>query len=166
LTKLRFQIPYHESINNVLNHISAHLDGDLSLETLAGIAHFSPFHFHRIFKDVVGQTLNQVVNRARLEHAAKLMRSDPRLRALDAALRCGYESAAGFSRAFKKQYGLSPRQWDRRSPLQDRKIEQVDHGFPVYTMETLQEFAQNQRVRVERTGLPAQRLAYLRVTDS
>ncbi len=157
---------YHERINNVLDHISAHLDGNLSLEVLAGVAHFSPFHFHRIFKNIVGQTLNQYVNRTRVEHAAKLMRANLGLRVLDAAIVCGYESAAGFSRAFKKHYGISPRQWDRRSPLQERKINQVDHTFPVYTVDALQQFAQTHAVRVQFADLSAQRLAYIRVTDS
>lgn len=153
---------YADRINLALDHIATHLDGDLSLAALANIAHFSPFHFHRIFKDTVGQTLNQYVNRARLEQAAKLMRSDLGLRALDAALACGYTSAEGFSRAFKKQYGLSPREWDRQSPLQERKIGQVPHQLPIYTVDALQADG----FKVKLVALPAQQLAYIRVDDS
>lgn len=163
---MRLETAYDERINHVLNHISANLDGDLSLDMLAHVAHFSAFHFHRIFKDSVGQTLNQYVNRVRVEHAVKLLRGDHHMRVLDAAVMSGYESAAGFSRAFKKQYGISPRAWDRVQPLKERKIGQVDQMFPAYTLDALQDFASSEGVRIEVTDLPRQKLAYIRVDDS
>jgi AraC-like DNA-binding protein/DNA gyrase inhibitor GyrI len=138
----------------------------LSLEQLAQVAHFSPFHFHRLFKDLVGETLNQFVNRVRVERAAMLLRGTPTMNILDAALACGYDSAAGFSRAFKKRFGIPPRQWDRVSPLQERKIGQVDDEFPVYTVDKLRTIAHEDIFRVQIHDFPAQRLAYIRVTDS
>jgi AraC family transcriptional regulator len=157
---------YIERINTVIDAIRDNLTEDLSLERLARVAHFSPFHFHRIFKDLVGETLNQFVNRVRVERAAMLLRGDLSLTILDAAIACGYDSAAGFSRAFKKRFGISPRQWDRTSPLQQRKIGQVDDEFPAYTIDKLQEVAQQGEFVVEIHQLPAQRLAYIRVSNS
>ena len=58
---------YHERGNRVIDYIGGHLDGELSLASLAQIACFSPFHFHRIFQAVTGETLNSHVRRARLE---------------------------------------------------------------------------------------------------
>ena len=158
---------YIERINRVIDTICQNPTDDLSLERLAQIAHFSPFHFHRIFKDMVGETLNQFVNRVRIERAAMLLRGTPTMNILDAALACGYDSAAGFSRAFKKRFGIAPRQWDRNSPLQqDRKIGQVGDNFPSYTVDKLCDIARQGIFTVDVQSLPAQRLAYIRVNNS
>jgi AraC family transcriptional regulator len=157
---------YLERINLVIDHITSHLDEDLSLATLAQIAGFSPFHFHRLFTLLVGEPLNEFVNRVRVERAALLLRAAPDMRVLDAALACGYNSASGFSRAFRKQFGLSPRQWDRQTPLQDRKIGQEPDSFPDYTAQKLAELAGTTPMLVRVTERPAQRWATVRVYDS
>ncbi|MDQ7027251.1 MAG: AraC family transcriptional regulator [Anaerolineae bacterium] len=158
--------PYIERINIVIDTISNNLTGDLSLERLAQVAHFSPFHFHRLFKGLVGETLNQFVNRIRIERAAMLLRGSPTMNILDAAIACGYDSAAGFSRAFKKRFGIAPRQWDRLSPLQERKISQVAGEFPLYTVDKLCDIAQRGEFTVQIQAIPTQRLAYIRISDS
>ena len=63
---------YVGRINRVIDYIEANLAGDLPLETLAGVAAFSPFHFHRIFKAMVGETLSAFIRRRRVEKAASL----------------------------------------------------------------------------------------------
>jgi transcriptional regulator GlxA family with amidase domain len=50
----------------VLVHIQRHLDSDLSLEELADVANFSPFHFHRLFHGLVGESIREHVCRLRL----------------------------------------------------------------------------------------------------
>lgn len=50
---------YIVRINSVINHIQNHMDEDLSLKVLSSVAVFSPFHFHRIFKAIVGENLNE-----------------------------------------------------------------------------------------------------------
>ncbi len=55
---------YHDRVNRVLDYISENLDGELSLIRLSGIGCFSPFHFHRVFQGVTGETLNSHVRRA------------------------------------------------------------------------------------------------------
>lgn len=71
-----------------------------------------------------------------------------------------------FSRAFKKHYGLSPRQWDRQSPLKNSKNGQVIEGFPRYTLGDLGDLAELDEFKVRIRSLPAQRLAYIRVDDA
>ena len=61
---------YRQRILAVQLYVQRHLDGDLSLDRLARVAHFSPFHFHRIFKAVVGEGVYEYVRRLRLEAAA------------------------------------------------------------------------------------------------
>lgn len=155
---------YATRINRVIDHIHAHLAGDLSLDALAKVAFFSPYHFHRLFKAEAGETLNAFVRRARVERAAALLRSSPERTLSSVAPECGFGSLASFSRAFKREYGIAPSRWDRRTRLQERKIEQADDIFPVYTVAELEAMRDHFPVHV--TELPARRIAYLRTEDS
>ncbi len=154
---------YLARVNLVLDYIATHLDGDLSLKTLAAVAGFSEYHFHRIFKSVTGETLNQFVWRVRVERGAVLLRADPRLSVSAAAARCGFTSLAGFSRAFKARFALAPTQWDRQARLQNEPRVLGD-GFPTYHQNALQGCDEQFTVRVRE--IPAQTLAYVRVYDS
>jgi len=101
---------YQERMLRVLVHIRENFDDDLSLDEIAAVAHFSPFHFHRIFRGMVGESLRAHVRRLKLERAASRLRtSDDTI--LRIALGAGFESHAAFSRAFKVQLGLTPSQW-------------------------------------------------------
>ncbi|MCP4639240.1 MAG: AraC family transcriptional regulator, partial [bacterium] len=99
---------YEERILRVQMHIQQHLDDALSLEELAEVACFSPFHFHRIFSAMVGENVKEHVRRLRLERAAgDLMYSDRRV--TEIAFRAGYETHEAFTRAFRNVFGLSPK---------------------------------------------------------
>jgi AraC family transcriptional regulator len=104
-----------EKLLPVLVHIQANLDGDLSLEALAEGARLSPFHFHRLFRSTVGETLKQYTQRLRLERAAqRLIVHDGTI--LDVALDSGFQSHETFSREFKRRFQVTPRsyrQWAR-----------------------------------------------------
>ena len=108
---------YHQRMLRVLVYVQKHLDRDPTLEELAEVACFSPFHFHRIFRGMVGESVRAYVRRLRLERAAGrlITGDDPVIRiALDA----GYESHAAFTRAFSAMTGLSPTEYrERRRPL-------------------------------------------------
>jgi AraC family transcriptional regulator len=95
-----------------------------------------------------------------------LLRATPKLSITEAAFECGFKSVSVFSRAFKKQYVLTARKWDRQSPLKNSKNGQVLEGFPRYTLEELSDFAQHDEFEVSLRSLPEQRLAYIRVYDS
>jgi AraC family transcriptional regulator len=140
------------------------LQADLSLDALAQVAGFSPFHFHRIFKTITDETINDMVLRLRLERAVALLRAMPKLSIMDAAFGCGFKSVSVFSRAFKKQYALNARQWDRQSPLKNSKNGQVSDEFPRYNLESLSYFRDEFEVHL--LSLPEQRLAYIRVYNS
>jgi len=100
------QQDYRKRIRNVLDYIQDHLGEPLALETLAAIAYFSPFHFHRLFRLMVGETLADHIRRRRLESAAQSLRNGAQV--LATALDFGYETPESFSRAFKTFYGISP----------------------------------------------------------
>jgi len=145
---------YRDRVNRVLDHIAGHLDADLSLAKLSRVGCFSPFHFHRIFQGVTGETLNNHVRRVRLERAALLLRTAPSRRITDVAIETGFAGASEFSRAFKAHFGRTASSWDRRSPLEKSKISQAPAERPFHTEEDLRQWkaAKRIRVKVHRSG--------------
>ena len=115
---------YQIRINRVFQYIDENLDADLSLNTLADIAFFSPFHFHRIFKFVTGETLNEYVTRHKIEKAASdLMHKDMNM--TEIAFKYGFSENAAFTRAFKKYYKLSPTEFKKENTQRFSKIRQL-----------------------------------------
>jgi len=107
------RLEYEKRVNLVIDHVSAHLAEDLSLEGLARVAAFSPFHFHRIFRAISGETVFAFVQRLRLERAANALRYHGDRSILAVALDHGFSSAATFARAFKAHFGMSATDWRR-----------------------------------------------------
>lgn len=101
---------YEERLLKVLVYIQQHLDDTLHLEDLAGLAHFSPYHFHRIFRGMVGESLQEHIRRLRLERAAMRLKHS-KLGILPIALEAGYETHEAFTRAFGVLFGCSPSQY-------------------------------------------------------
>jgi len=131
-------VAHVERVNRVLDYIAAHLDGDLSLATLARVACFSSFHFHRIFQAVAGETLNSHVRAFRLERATLLLKISPGKRITDAALEAGFAGTAEFSRAFKNHFGQTASSWNRQSPLEKSKIRKDGELISAYPLEELE----------------------------
>ena len=102
---------YEGRVNAVMDHIEAHLGDELTVEGLAEVAHFSPYHFHRIFRALSGETLGGFIARVRLEHAANRLVAQPDRPVVDIALECGFANASSFSRAFREAYGTTPTAW-------------------------------------------------------
>ncbi len=98
---------YTERVQRVLVFLQQNLDQDLSLEDLAKVASFSPFHFHRIFRGLVGESVQQHLRRLRLERAAGHLKASRRS-VLQIALSAGYDSHEAFTRAFHRAFGHSP----------------------------------------------------------
>jgi AraC family transcriptional regulator len=102
-------------LSRVLDYIEANLEGDLSVDDLAGIARLSKFHFARAFKASIRQSPHRYVSAKRLERAkALLIREDQSL--VEIALALNFSSQAAFTRAFRQVTGLTPGQyrWGRR----------------------------------------------------
>jgi AraC family transcriptional regulator len=102
---------YVRRVNRVIDHVRDHLADELPLAALARIAAFSPFHFHRIFRGVTGETVAGFVQRLRIEKAAVALRDRPDEPVLAVALDHGFASAAAFARAFRARFGMSATAW-------------------------------------------------------
>ena len=98
---------YQERINRVMTYIEEHLGEELDLLTLAEVSYFSPYHFHRILKAHLGESLGTYVTRLRMERAGRNLRftDDP---VNDIGFQVGYSHPAAFSTAFRKHFGCSP----------------------------------------------------------
>ncbi|HLG17088.1 MAG TPA: helix-turn-helix domain-containing protein [Blastocatellia bacterium] len=156
---------YEERVNRVLDYVTQHLDGDLSLNRLARVSHFSAFHFHRIFHAITGETLNSFVRRARLERAAQLMKAAPARRITDIALDVGFPGLAEFSRAFKAHFGITASSWDRRAPLEKSKICKAPDGLMFYPLDELERRVKSEGLRVRIGKLDRCRYVYIRTFD-
>jgi AraC-like DNA-binding protein len=117
---------YVSRINRVIDYIEANIDIDLSLENLAKVANFSRFHFHRIFRAMVGETLNQFIQRIRLEKAAAQLIVNPKKSITEIAFDYGFSGSAAFARAFKETFQMNASEWRSEGHLQDRKIRKTN----------------------------------------
>jgi AraC family transcriptional regulator len=116
MTKPETRMDYGRRIARVTDHIAENLDAELNVERLAEVAYFSPFHFHRIYRESTGETVADTVRRLRLHRAAvELTRDDMPLERI--AKRASYGTLAAFSRAFAADYGVPPGAYRLRGKL-------------------------------------------------
>ncbi|MGM0240690.1 helix-turn-helix transcriptional regulator [Enterococcus sp. AZ103] len=108
---------YQRLINKTEDYIEQHLSEAISLEVLAIHAHFSNFHFHRIFKKYATESLNQFITRFKLERAAIFISVNQTIPITEVALNYGYNDSSTFSKAFKRQFGFSPTQYRKQQEL-------------------------------------------------
>lgn len=97
-------------ITRAVRKIDQHAEDELSLGSLAQESGLSPYHFLRTFQQVTGVTPHQYVRRARLRRAAVRLESEPE-KVLDIALDCGFGDVSNFNRAFRTEFGVSPRSY-------------------------------------------------------
>jgi AraC family transcriptional regulator len=101
-------------MQRVLDYIDLHLDGDLSVETLSGVAAFSKHHFHRQFSELFGVGVHRYVQLARLKRASYRLAFREASPVTDIALDSGYEGPEAFARAFKQLVGQTPSAFRKR----------------------------------------------------
>lgn len=97
-------------IETVIEYIEEHLNRKLDLETVAEAAHYSKYHLHRVFRDTVGMTIHDYVQRRQMTEAAKLLVFSNKP-IIEIAFLCGYESQQAFSSAFKSMYKAPPAEY-------------------------------------------------------
>lgn len=104
-----------QAVKRMQDYIAKHVRDPISLHDLAEAAFYSPWHAERIFKELTGKTPFEYIREFRLTGAAlKLRDEDPRV--IDVAFDFVFNSHEGFTRAFSRQFGMSPSQYRRTKP--------------------------------------------------
>ena len=129
-----FDHPYYKQLVQLEGFIQSNLDKELSVEVLAKQMHLSPFHFHRVFKSLVGEPVHEYVTRIRLEVAAMRLKFT-KDQVQEIAFALGYQNPETFSRAFARIHHCTPRAFRKeqkqiieyrlRDIIRQRLVEQV-----------------------------------------
>lgn len=123
---------YVKRILKVLIYIEDHLEEEISIEELAKVSCQSPFHFHRIFGMVVGETVYKYIRRLKLEKAASKLRYTEHP-ITDIAMDTQYDTPSAFTRAFKQAIGHSPRNYRmlyKEVNAMNKKISELPKVYP------------------------------------
>jgi AraC family transcriptional regulator len=160
-----FGAAYAGSMNRVIDYIEANLGEELDLDTLAGVAAFSKYHFHRLFSAMMGETIGEYVLRQRLQRAARALASMPRRSVTGIALDCGFSSSAAFAKCFKARFGMSATEWRRARGFGLASAGAKEEGGVASIHRTMPGAAEA-RPRVDILRMPGMTLAYLRYVGS
>lgn len=106
-------VNYQDRMERVTDYILKHLDQDLDLMVLADIACLSPYHWHRVYAAMKGETITQTVKRVRLQRAGHDLVSTE-LSIEDIGKRCGYPNLQSFTRIFASHFDMPPGEYRRR----------------------------------------------------
>ena len=157
---------YVDRVNRAIDYVTHNLARPMRLEDVARAACFSSYHFHRIFRALMGETLGAFIKRVRLERSVFLLSHWKGANLTEIAFACGFSSSSDFSRVFRACYGVPPRKFDVKA---FRRVRSDEMQAAVTTFD--------ERLRVERLPaahdpddfvvtvrhLPARRVAYMRV---
>lgn len=149
-------LDYVDRINRAVDYVTQNLAEPLRLEDVAQAACFSPYHFHRIFQVLMGETLTAFVKRVRLERAVYLLSHRAGVNLTEIALSCGFSSSSDFSRSFRAHYGVSPRRFDVDGFRRSRRD-------AMHTFARLPAGTNPDGFAVSLRNCPARRVAYIRV---
>ncbi|WP_294286978.1 AraC family transcriptional regulator [uncultured Chryseobacterium sp.] len=124
---------YKKRIVKVIRYIDDHLDTELSLQKIAEVGAYSPFHFHRIFRLITGETLQQYINRKRMERSAFYLALRKQLSLKDIYLQFGFSSHSAFTKTFKNHYGHSPSAFRKSAPehFHQIRLQESKNGKPM-----------------------------------
>jgi AraC family transcriptional regulator len=158
---------YKKRIVKTIQYIDNHIDGNLSLEKVSEVSAYSPFHFHRIFKLVTGETLQNYIIRKKIEKSALHLAIHKSMEIKEIYWNLGFSNHSAFCKTFKKYYGLAPTEFRRSAPEKFHKIlqthsknGQVDTVFSQYicNIENLLNWT-NMNLKIEVKEMPEMNLA-------
>lgn len=112
---------YEKRLQKVIDHIYLHLDEKIDLNRLAEVACVSPYHWHRIYLGLYGETLAATVKRLRMHRAAGHLVNTTQM--IDVIAKgSGYGSLSSFTRAFSEAYGIPPARYRDQGSHQQFKL--------------------------------------------
>ncbi|MGV2288384.1 AraC family transcriptional regulator [Trinickia sp. YCB016] len=142
---------YSARLQRVLDYIYDHLDDELDLNRLADIACLSPYHWHRVYQAMYGETIAATVRRLRLHRAAGYLAKGS-MPIDKIAQSAGYGSLQAFTRTFSAVFGMPPAQY-RKNGTHRRFQPQESGGDPMVMREVeIREVPAMQAVTVDHTG--------------
>lgn len=104
----------------MIEYIEAHLDADLTLAELAGVAGFSPSHFKGLFRAATATPVHRFVQQRRVERArTRLLDGDASV--TEVALETGFAHASHLARCMRRLLGSSPSQIAAAAPVRVRR---------------------------------------------
>ncbi|MEW6187085.1 MAG: GyrI-like domain-containing protein [Thermodesulfobacteriota bacterium] len=145
-------------LNRAIDYIQDHYSEDLNLTGLAGIACFSKYHFHRLFRELTGETVTEFLRRIRLEKAAVKLILETDKDITEIALDCGFSSSQNFARSFKKYSGITPSSlrrefnWDSVIAQKSSMDPDLLSKLPPTLVDLFRSYEQKKTAVMERTG--------------
>lgn len=128
---------YQRRFQVLVDYIFNNLKGRLDLDTLAEVACISPYHLHRLYRCLFGETLAETVRRIRLHYAAEaLLNSDARMERI--AKDAGYASVQAFSRTFRAAFGMPPATFRERGSLLPFELKEAQSNTGDYPVRVVQ----------------------------
>ncbi|WP_294967079.1 AraC family transcriptional regulator [Sulfurimonas sp.] len=106
---------YIQSVYKVISYIEQNYNDELTLEELSKVAGFSKYHFHRIFKSIIGESMGEYIRRVRLSNTTLKFKTNQKITHI--AINSGYETNSSFSKAFKKYFGISPKDFSTNAKI-------------------------------------------------
>ncbi len=104
-----------KAVQRMQSYIEAHLHEPITLHMLASVAGYSPWHAAKIFKELTGKSPFEYIRAVRLSRAAVRLKNED-VKIIDVAFDFVFDSHEGFTRAFSKQFGLTPQRFSRNKP--------------------------------------------------
>ena len=97
---------YEQIIDDSILYIKEHINEDLTAQNIANYVGYSVFHFCRIFSLITNLTVMEYIRKYRLSIARSELEGNKKI--IDVALRYGFETASGFTKSFRKEFGYTP----------------------------------------------------------
>lgn len=166
---------YISRINSIIIYIEKNIDTHLNLDVIARHANFSPYHFHRIFTALEGETPANFILRLRIEKVARLLQEQKHVSITDISYSCGFNNYTSFNRAFKKHFGMTAqefRKFEKAVFVKDKQfynskgelLDRTDRAIKYEAVNTPafedDAIIQNADIQIKRT--PAFQVAYIR----
>lgn len=116
------RLPDHEWVDQITNYINMNYHEPLKLQTIADMCHGSPYHLHRTFKRIMGETPVEYIQQLRIDKATEFLRQSNKSIS-DISVKIGMPNTSYFITLFKKRVGLTPREYrDIHNNKQDSEV--------------------------------------------
>lgn len=155
---------YLERVNAVLEYIDQNLHSPLHLETLSKVAGFSPYHFHRIFQAMIGESAQSYIKKVRLNAAAYQLLYSPERTITEISMDCGFSSPSDFARSFKAYYQISPSKFIQLKSTNTILHPEGDGTICPVRLEKYPALTFNEPLDIRLRELPDLHVAYIRNT--